>query len=568
MASWPAARLADPNDVAPLPTPTDRQRKGALLGLGYADPLTCHEAALDLYRRGRFVIFVYGVHPDATGKLGCDCRAGKDCKSPGKHPRMARGYQNRPRPDVAAIDAHYAKHPNDNVGILTTGLIVIDLDIPKDDHDWRDSEAEWKALQQKHGRVPETLTAISGSGGRHLLFSPQPGLEHITQLPMLRATSYKGVIDVKSDGGLIVTAPSLHECGNHYGWLDINTEIAVLPTWLYEQPEDTALPPGTIDPLFVSNPKTPPAPRKPRTPKDLDDLDLKAEALRASRVSPDALLGLATIKLVNEGRPGRKQSHVIMSVCLGAASVGYDPDKLYAELLNAPGGLGLREAYDEGGWRALHERYNRATHQAYRWLAEHVDIAADFRAEAESTEWPNKVTFSGRNGTTQHIEGKNCQTVLAAGLAVAEATATTAPMLGCDDLAGMTGLNRHTVRKGLQVLEALGWWKAQSIRSDGRQHAFVYRFELDPTSRSNPSLKVRAMRPKKRRRDPERWLWAFLDAHRGVALCADVRAFAEDAGISFSTIQRTARKLGVISTRSGGKRAGTEWWLPVLHKPL
>jgi hypothetical protein len=528
---------------------------------------TCHAAALDLSRRRWFVVFVYGVHPGPDGILVCCCRAGKMCeRSPGKHPRMRKGYQ-KTAPTEAAINTHYTEYPFDNVGVLTTGLIGIDLDTPKADHQWRNAEEEWEALQYEHGRVPDTLTAITGSGGKHLLFRHPPGREGISKLPMLPQSGYKGVIDVKGKGGLIVVAPSLHVSGNRYRWIDPGAEIATLPTWLYREPEAVGTQHEEIDPSVTVHRRTELAPTTPKTPEELDELDIKAHKLREVRTSPNAVLGYATAKLIREGRPGRGQSHVVMSICKGAASVGYDPDRLYAELTNPTnrGGLGIREATAEGGPRAGRERFDRALHQAYKWLAEHLDDLAPFRAEAESYEFPKVAKFKGRNGQRQGVEGKNCREILMASLALAEETITTAPMLGCDDLAEISGLHRDTCRKALEALEALGWWKATNPTKSGAQYAYVYRFSLDPASRTKPPMKAKAVAPRRKRKktDPDEWLLRYMRLHGGEALSSEVKFFAKTTvGISERTIKRSAQRLGIISTHLPEQRSRTVWHLP------
>jgi Bifunctional DNA primase/polymerase, N-terminal len=450
------------------------------------EPTLC-DAAVDLARRGWFVVFVRGITPRPDGRLVCTCGSRK-CKSPGKHPNLPKGYQHHPRPDEATIKAHYARHPEDNVGVLTTGLIGIDRDTPKEVHGWRNSADEWDLLQQEHGRAPATLTAVTGSGGTHELYRPPLGKEEVNKLPMLPASHYHGVIDVKAKGGMIVVAPSMHVSGNRYQWVDLDTEIATLPSWLYEKPLQIA-------PLFQANPKGKPAPRRDRTLKELTALDIKAEELMALRTDPDALLGLATLQLIREGRPGRTQSHVIMSVCRGAASVGYPAERFYGELLLAPGGLGIREAIAEGGEAAGRERFDRAMRTAYLWMAESLDSVADLRAEAEAYDWPKVVRYVGRNGIEQGVRGTSARPVLMAGFDIAENTATTAPMLGVEfQLPTLTGLHKETCLKAAEALEHLGWWLPENAPvhgvPKGLSNAYRYHFLLDPDSRLHPPLQV------------------------------------------------------------------------------
>jgi hypothetical protein len=460
----------------------------------------CRTAAHDLAARRWFVVFVHGVRPDDTGRLVCTCKKWKTCKSPGKHPHMAKGYQDRPRPNAAAIDAHYDRYPLDNVGMLTSGLIGIDLDTPDAAHDWRNGEAEWQALQAEHGPVPATLTAITGSGGRHELYRPPVGREHVSKLPVLPASHYKGVIDVKAKGGLIVVAPSLHKSGNRYEWVDLDVPIATLPDWLYETQE-------AIAPLFRANPKGKPAPRKVRTARELSALDIAAQELMALRTDPDALLGLETLRLIRESRPGPRQSHVIMSICLGAASVGYDSERLYEQLRAEPGGLGIREAIAQSGHAAGRERFDRAMHTAYLWLAECLDSIGELRAEVDTYYW-REITYVGRNGKTQTVRGKTLRRVIIAGLDIAERTTTTAPMIGVErQLPSMTGLSATSCLKAVEALEWLGWWVPENPTVpgtwQGMANAYVYRFNLETDSRAHPPLQVTPGKVLRRHRSPQ-----------------------------------------------------------------
>jgi Bifunctional DNA primase/polymerase, N-terminal len=53
----------------------------------------------------------------------------------------------------------------------------------------------------KHGRPPETAEQLPGGGGRHIFFR-DPGVPVPSELAQ--------GIDVKSSGGYIIVAPSIH----------------------------------------------------------------------------------------------------------------------------------------------------------------------------------------------------------------------------------------------------------------------------------------------------------------------------------------------------------------------
>ena len=146
-------------------------------------------------------------------------------------------YQQR-RATVDDVHGWFARWPNANVGIVTgvvSGLVVVDID---PGHGGNESLA---ALEREHGRLPPTVEARSGGGGRHLYFAHPGGHVHN------RAALAAG-IDVRGDGGMIVAPPSLHPSGRHYQWCPGRApdEIApaALPGWLLAEISPTDNPRG------------------------------------------------------------------------------------------------------------------------------------------------------------------------------------------------------------------------------------------------------------------------------------------------------------------------------------
>lgn len=109
------------------------------------------------------------------------------------------------------IRAYWGAHPRANVGIAcgtpSGGLLVIDLDV-SDEKDGLHTLKEWEAV---NGELPETATAITGGGGRHLLYR--------TDRTNIRpSTNPELGVDVRCDGSYIVAPPSVHPSGNLYEW--------------------------------------------------------------------------------------------------------------------------------------------------------------------------------------------------------------------------------------------------------------------------------------------------------------------------------------------------------------
>lgn len=123
--------------------------------------------------------------------------------------------------DDAKTDPYAIKHwwtiwPDAGVGIATgieTGFIVIDLDV--DEEKGKDGPEELRAWERETGfKLPDTVEAVSGRGGRHLYYrydfdkyGDQGNREGI--LPG---------IDVRGRGGYIVAPPTIHPNGREYFW--------------------------------------------------------------------------------------------------------------------------------------------------------------------------------------------------------------------------------------------------------------------------------------------------------------------------------------------------------------
>lgn len=154
---------------------------------------------------------------------GCSCNCA-DCASPGKHPRTRHGLADATT-DPRRVAGWWRRWPDANIGVATggdAGIVVIDVDPP-------DGEPSLARLAADRP-LPDTLTARTGSGGRHLVFAyPQAG-ESVRN----RAGMRPG-LDVRGDGGYVVVPPSAHASGRAYAWLDQDLPPAQLPGWLLAQ---------------------------------------------------------------------------------------------------------------------------------------------------------------------------------------------------------------------------------------------------------------------------------------------------------------------------------------------
>lgn len=172
--------------------------------LGFSGHTTDDQPAVAALRLAALGWSVIPVH-NATGDR-CSCRR-VPCPSPGKHPRVPweRWMVRRARP--SEIETWWERWPDANVGVVTgwvSAVAVLDVD-PR--HGGDDSVA---ALEAREEPLPETVTSVTGGGGRHLYFA------HPSQLVPSRPLA--DGIDLKAEGGLVVAPPSRHASGGVYRW--------------------------------------------------------------------------------------------------------------------------------------------------------------------------------------------------------------------------------------------------------------------------------------------------------------------------------------------------------------
>jgi len=155
-------------------------------------------------------------------KGNCTCFRGKECKAPGKHPRVT-GWQQTATDDIVRVRRWIEKTDGlMNIGIacgIPSGVSVLDID----GEEGLDSLAK---LEGQYSSLPETLRAITGSGGAHIIFDAfEEGVKN-------RVKIQEG-IDIRHTGSFIVAAPSLHKSGEAYEWAtDFDMPIAASPEWV------------------------------------------------------------------------------------------------------------------------------------------------------------------------------------------------------------------------------------------------------------------------------------------------------------------------------------------------
>lgn len=196
-------------------------------------------AALTYARRGWRTLPLHTLNSSGA----CTCKLGIKCPRLAKHPRI-REWETRATTDPATINEWWDRWPTANVGIATgleSGIIVVDID------------GSTPNLWEIRENLPTTLTARTGSGGYHLIFS-SPGKTVACAVAALPG------IDIRGDGGYIVAPPSRHKSGQPYKWEDWHIPVASLPRGLFkpnqESPQEAPAPPRK--PLSPDRPEASP----------------------------------------------------------------------------------------------------------------------------------------------------------------------------------------------------------------------------------------------------------------------------------------------------------------------
>lgn len=122
------------------------------------------------------------------------------------------------------IRAWWEATPQANVGLPTSGLLVVDADV-RADVEVRSGVDAWAELTALHGGQPPTRMQRTGSGGLQVFFR-DPGRRFRNSAGKLGPN-----IDTRAVGGYVLVPPSLHPTGERYRWTS-ELPTAPLPAWL------------------------------------------------------------------------------------------------------------------------------------------------------------------------------------------------------------------------------------------------------------------------------------------------------------------------------------------------
>lgn len=147
---------------------------------------------------------------------GCSCGQ-PACSSPGKHPRLRHGLKEATS-DIVVVGGWWERWPDANIGIRTGDIFDV-LDI-----DGADGLAAIEEAVGQYGPMPDGPRAITGGGGRHLLFAPTGTGNRAALLPH---------VDWRGANGYIVAPPSRHISGALYEWDQTpDVRLEPVPVWL------------------------------------------------------------------------------------------------------------------------------------------------------------------------------------------------------------------------------------------------------------------------------------------------------------------------------------------------
>ena len=185
---------------------------------------------------GYIPLLIHGVtfikREDLNYHPVCSCYEKESCKTPGKHP--VRGWNQNamatPTEGVLLLQdligkASFAQ--NFNLGVRTGpegGCFAIDIDVKGNGFaNFKEFLGSRQIDDIVHYR---TLTARTGGGGRHFIYTYPKTVEKIASVANHAAFNFKlnpkdpdsSSVDIRGDGGYIVVWPSFHKSGNQYLW--------------------------------------------------------------------------------------------------------------------------------------------------------------------------------------------------------------------------------------------------------------------------------------------------------------------------------------------------------------
>jgi putative DNA primase/helicase len=175
----------------------------------------------------RLAVFPLHYPVQRGHKLACSCGRA-DCASPAKHPfsRLVPHGLKDATTDPKQIAAWWGNNPYVNIAVVTSGLLVIDVD-PR-----HGGYKSLIALEEAADILPRIWCVITGSEGRHIYMALPNG----TNVSNSAGKLGRG-LDIRTTGGYVVAPPSIHISGKAYSWLESpeDASLAPAPAWLVDK---------------------------------------------------------------------------------------------------------------------------------------------------------------------------------------------------------------------------------------------------------------------------------------------------------------------------------------------
>jgi len=242
----------------------------------------------------------------------CSCRQEAICQCKGKHPRI-KNWCEEASTDEAKLHEWWDKTSLANIGIPMgekTGLVALDVDVR------HGGDKSLEALIAEYGELPTTITATTGGGGKHYIF------KYTDELRLKNAVGFRDGLDIRTQGGMIVAAPSIHQSGNRYSWDNgfspFEIQPADMPKWLVEEIRKV----GTAIPAKKIQKDTAPQ-KKIKEGGRNNHLTSLAGALRRKGISEEGIL--AALRAENQNRlEPPLEDEIVESIA--KSIVRYDPE--------------------------------------------------------------------------------------------------------------------------------------------------------------------------------------------------------------------------------------------------
>jgi hypothetical protein len=209
----------DDSERIELERAADTSRMESKKAGGYTPPLTrAHQYPHDTMIRDIALAYVRsGLHVFPCNPSG----------DRAKQPITKNGFKDAAT-DPDKIYRWFTQWKSALIGLRTgraSGVFVVDLD----NKNGVNGIAELEQLEAKHGKLPETYTVVTPSGGKHLYFA-------MPDIDLGCSASRVGPgIDIRAEGGYVIAPPSMLGDGRTYESVDNGFDItgaAKAPDWL------------------------------------------------------------------------------------------------------------------------------------------------------------------------------------------------------------------------------------------------------------------------------------------------------------------------------------------------